>query len=171
MIKFVTNIGLTLLELIICITLVTILSYLTLPLTQTLLVTYRRQLVKEHLLLALTTARNAAINKRRIVTFCPSPDKKHCNEDWQQQWLLFIDPETKAELDDTNKLLHIYLPISYGHLYLNAFPRNSYFRFLPNGFSAQQNGSFYFCYKGKGWKLIINRLGRMRFENLNSCSA
>lgn len=141
--KFIAIRGLTLLELIICIIILAILASVTFPLTQTLVAVHRRQVVEKHLSSALNAARSAAINKRRIVTLCPSLDKKHCIADWHQQWLLFIDADANAELRSVNRLLQLYMPISYGNLYFSAFPRNNYFRFLPNGFPAQQNGSFY----------------------------
>ncbi len=163
--------GLTLLELILCIIVFSILSYLTLPLNQRLLISQRRHAMEKRLSSILIAARSAAINYRQAVTLCPSKDKRHCITDWRQQWLLFIDPNVDAQLNNEDRIIRVYPAIHYGHLHLTAFPSKRYFRFLPNGFPDQQNGSFYFCYKGEGWKLIINRLGRMRFEDLPSCSA
>jgi len=162
--------GFTLFELVISLGLLAILASLTMPLMVELTSYYRRQVAEQRLLSALNAARSAALNQFQYVILCPSKDKKTCSDDWQQDLLLFIDVDASRQVDVKNKLLHVYPKFSYGTLQLNAFPNHHYFRFAGNGFSSDQNGTFYFCYKNKGWKIIINRLGRARIEENLRCA-
>ena len=76
-----------------------------------------------------------------------------------------------GKLKVSQKILRIYNRLAYGKLEFKAFPTNRYFRFVPNGFPYNQNGTFSFCYQNKGWQIIINRLGRIRVEAVEQCAA
>lgn len=161
--------GFTLLELLISLSIIVILLTLALSLSSDLIAYYRRDVAAKRLLSALNAARSAAMSQGRVATLCPSEDKKTCDGDWQHDLLIFIDVAADGHVDNDDTILHVYNKLAYGQLQLNAFPTSRYFRFAPNGFPSNQNGHFSFCYKNKGWKIIINRLGRLRLQAEPTC--
>jgi len=163
------NNGFTLLELIISLAIMAILLGLAISLNSHLIAYYRRDVAAKTLLSALNAARSAAMSRGRVVTLCPSEDRKTCDGDWSHRLLVFIDTAATGEVVSDDAILHVYNKLAHGQLELHAFPTSRYFRFAPNSFSDNQNGRFTFCYKGKGWQLIVNRLGRIRLEQKPTC--
>ena len=161
--------GFTLLELVISLGIMAILLGLAISLNSNLIAYYRRDVAAKRLLSVLNATRSAAISRGQFVTLCPSEDKKTCDGDWQHSLLIFIDTRADGNIARDNAILHIDNKLAYGQLKLHAFPTSRYFRFAPNGFPDNQNGSFTFCYKNKGWKVIVNRLGRIRLEAKITC--
>lgn len=164
-----THRGFTLLELIVSIVIVAILASISIPYIHDIVIEQRRTVEQKRLTAALNYARSMAITQGEFVTLCPSSDKIHCVANWQQPLMIFIDRHVKAAVDAHDYLLRRVNALNYGHLTLKAFPTKRYFRFHPNGFTDNQNGTFQYCYRGKGWRLIINRAGRLRQEKIIEC--
>ena len=165
------NLGFSLLELMITLAIVAILSTISIPLGNNLIIVHRCHVIETRLLSALNMARTAAITHHQLVTFCPSVDQKYCIADWQLSWLVFVNVSVTGKVKISQNILRVYNRLAYGKLTFKAFPTNRYFRFSPNGFSYNQNGTFSFCYQHKGWRIIINRLGRIRVESVQQCAA
>ena len=163
------NSGFTLLELLSAIAIVAILSSISVPYLHDMVINQRRHVEQKRLLATLSYARSMAISHGKFVTVCPSTDKRHCVSDWQQSLVVFTDQDTKANVDEHDTVLRRVNALAYGKLHLKAFPSTRYFRFHPNGFSDNQNGTFAYCYQQQGWQLILNRTGRMREEMVSHC--
>jgi type IV fimbrial biogenesis protein FimT len=153
--------GFTLLELMICISLIAIISTISVPHIQTLLYNQRRAAALQRLKNAIYWARSSALYLQQPVVLCPSKNKTDCTNNWLEPLILFTDVKTKAKRDAGDKLLRIISSLHDGQLTFKAFPTARYLRFLPNGFTGQQAGSFYYCYRGAGWQLTINKGGRI----------
>lgn len=163
------NYGFTLLELLATFGLIAILVSLAVPNMTAMLDSNQRRTEQQRILQAINMARSLAIAHNQFVTVCPSMDRKNCVSDWHSPLIIFIDRNLKATLDGDDKLLRVMKKTSKGTLKANLFPTARYMRFHPNGFSHNQNGSFNFCYKQQGWRIVINRAGRVRTENLSRC--
>ena len=161
--------GFTLHELLLAIGIVAILGSISIPYLHDIVIKHRRQVEQKRLFSALNFARSMAINHGQFVTLCPSVDKQQCVSNWQQPLMIFMDGDIKARVDEHDTLLRRVNALAYGSLQLSAFPSKRYFRFHPNGFTDNQNGTFTYCYQHKGWQLIINRAGRVRDKPLTNC--
>ena len=161
--------GFTLLELLLTIAIVAILGAISIPYLHDIATQHRRIVEQKRLVSAINTARSMAISHGRFVTLCPSVDNRRCTSDWQQPLMIFIDGDIKAEVDQQDYLLRAINDLSYGTLQLKAFPSKRYFRFHPDGFTDNQNGTFSYCYQHQGWQLIVNRAGRVRSEDGLKC--
>ena len=86
--------GFTLIELIISITILTILLMLTLPAFQTMLMNNRVLAATDSLANALNYARNAAVTQNIDVVVCPfsAPGSTTCGNSWQNGWMVVTQP-------------------------------------------------------------------------------
>jgi prepilin-type N-terminal cleavage/methylation domain-containing protein len=161
--------GFTLFELLISIAIVAILAVIVVPTGKQLLIEQRRSVAEKRVIAALNFARLAAIHQHDYVMLCPSDNKKNCRDNWQLPLMVFTDKDDKAAVNADDHVLRHFEAQHYGKLSLTAFPTKRYFRFSPNGFTDNQNGTFHYCYQEKGWQLVLNRAGRIRKEEQAEC--
>jgi Tfp pilus assembly protein FimT len=124
----------------------------------------QNRVAQERLINTLNFARTYAINHHSMVTICPSINHQDCTTDWQQALLVF------TTLPAAKNLLQVTPAPKKGQLIAKIFPTTKYFRFNPQGFPDNQNGTFSYCYAKRGWNIIINRFGRIRVETLENCT-
>ena len=100
-------------------------------------------------------AQVASLNHDRPWTLCGSRDGDDCDGHWK--YLLV--------LDDRGHVL--YRIKAHDHVTLRWKGLSEALVFHPRLSSSLLNGTFYLCHKQQGRKLIINRLGRMRFQSID----
>ena len=161
--------GFTLLELLCTVAIMGVLISISVPFAKKVILNQKNKSSLQRLTTALNFAREQAIVHNRIVTVCPSINRRDCINDWQQTLLIFADDAIKGKLEAGDKLLRVVQKKEWGHLSLRAFPTSRYFRFHPNGFTDNQNGTFRYCSGGAGWSVVINRAGRLRGEIIEKC--
>jgi type IV fimbrial biogenesis protein FimT len=162
--KFCKLSGFSLIELLIVLAIVGVIASIGIPLTGEMLANQRLQMAELHLQHLIQFARDSAINQESTIIICPSSDKLQCSHDWNQPIMIFLAPEGATERDHDAPLLRMSDPITQGKLTWAGFPQSLTLSFNPDGFSANQNGTFQYCLNHEGWKLVINRLGRIRKE-------
>lgn len=104
------------------------------------------------------------------------------NNQWCDGWLLFLDSKNKSENKNANynfseNILKQQAGLSHCKIKFSSFPARQYFRFLPEGISDYQNGSYYFYSNTNASastginsgaellsKVIVSQMGRVRFE-------
>jgi prepilin-type N-terminal cleavage/methylation domain-containing protein len=107
---------------------------------------------------ALQYARNLAMAQGQAIQFCGSQDKQHCDANWDQSQLL---------IDQDGKMLQAFPHLaSHHHLTFHGFLNNHSLIFLPSGLS-NQNGTFTYTSTEKNIRIIINKAGRIRYDDAN----
>lgn len=137
--------GLTLLELMIVLSVLTILISLATPSFKDI---FRKQQVdgESNILFTLVYfARSEAIKRNTVVTICKSGDATQCGGDWTNGWIVFADENKDGSRDVGDALISSGRVDENYTLSWSAFGSNNYIRFTSNGLTLSQNGSFKLC--------------------------
>jgi len=137
--------GLTLLELMIVLSVLTILVSLASPSLNTL---FRKQQVagESNILFTLIYfARSEAIKRNTVVTICKSDDATQCGGDWTDGWIVFADVDKDGSRDVGDALISSGKIDENYTLSWSAYGSSNYIRFTSNGLTLSQNGSFKLC--------------------------
>lgn len=158
--------GFSLVELMIVISIVSILASLALPSFESFL--RKRQMVgaSDLFYTSLYLARTEAVKRNSTVTICKSSDATNCGGSWSEGWLMFEDTNNNGNLDDGEVLITSGSPINGYLLTWSAFGSNSYIRFYKNGMTSSHNGTFKFCPDDLNPKfanaVIVSKTARIR---------
>lgn len=143
--------GLTLLELMVTITVLSITVSAGVPTLAGLVTSSRVSNEINQLNGSLRYALSEAITRNQVVVACPSPDGKRCvrSQDWEQGWLIFIDTNNDRALDpdDTVKRVFSAMPAGITATYRAFGPTGQYIPFYPID-GMRTNGTFSFCVEG-----------------------
>ncbi|AHF02803.1 general secretion pathway protein H [Marichromatium purpuratum 984] len=169
--------GVTLLELIVTVSILTIILSVAIPSFREIVATNRIAVINNDLLEALHVARSEAIKRGTRVTVCKSTttssNSPACATDdsgWENGWIIFSDRGTRGQIDGNDQIISVHeqnipaVTITTG----NSF--KDFISYLPSGFSQGSGGSteesFLIKLQGKARKIEINFTGRIR-----SCDA
>lgn len=155
--------GYTLIELLITLSLSSVLLLFFLQSYQSIQARFQSHIVLNRLVSLLQCARSEAIRTGKQVTLCKSRDGKTCSGFWHDGQIMFLNP-------DKPQILHAYGPIKRGSLYFRAFQSGHFLRFSAKGMPFEQNGSFIYCPTQNpklAHALIIEKSGHMRFSQDN----
>jgi prepilin-type N-terminal cleavage/methylation domain-containing protein len=153
---FFSHKGFTLFELLVVISLVTILAFTAFS-KFAQISTDNRVLVKsEELVKSLNLAREEAIFLGQKIYFCPNKNQKECGDNWNVGQII---------IGEDKKVKQIF-PRIYGNdqLIWQGSLHKNYVAFLPNG-SCENQGSFYYYPNGKkenACTIYILENGRVR---------
>ena len=159
--------GLTLLELLIALFVLSILLGVALPDFRDLVQNKRSDASVRTLLTAIELARTGAIVNNSLVTLCPSDEGEECSGNWEDGVLLFVDYDGDRKIDGADYILRYFeFPHLEGKLYWRAFQNRKYLQITPQGFTRYQNGNFTFCPNDGDLRharqIILNRNARAR---------
>lgn len=151
--------GMTLPELLIALTLLTILGSIAVPSFGQLIHIQKQQVLRDRLYRSLEHARTRAVSDRRLIEICASTDGRSCQGNWDKGWILRIAT--------TEEILARESPdISNPNTHLQWKGYSQSIRFRSNGTSPSSNGRFTLCTdKGLAWQIVINRQGRIRLAD------
>lgn len=179
--------GLTLLELLVVLLIISVLVAMAAPNMSHLVAQQRSTASLNQIIGAVAFARNSAISLGAATTLCPSSNQLSARLEnanpgsgqdgltarvgcgprntWHQGSIVFQDLNTNGQLDANETLLRR-LP-GWSHdatLAWRAFRARAYLQFTRRGFTNWQNGSFVYC-PGNGnlryaRRLVLNRAGR-----------
>ena len=142
--------GLTLIELLISITVLSILTTQVIPSFIDTLENYRSTQTIKRIKHQTHKARHLAITTNKVVTLCKSDDLKTCGGSWNNGLLVFIDNNENANVDDNDIIYSaVNKPVINGDLSWRSFGNKAYLQFLPSGRTNNQNGTFTFCPSNK----------------------
>jgi len=122
----------------------------------------------EHLRSSISLARQTAISSNYDVYICALKDLNSCdqdrpfNADWSNGWLVFIDINNNADLDDKDDIIRIQSQQQGTGIIFNQRGR---LRFRLNG-SARSAG-FYICNNHLAKHILILYSGRTRVKKLD----
>jgi type IV fimbrial biogenesis protein FimT len=168
--KYKSNSGFNLIELLIILAILAVLVNLALPgLAQSVERNQARVAINE-IKRAITLTRYTAINNGVITTLCRSNDGRNCGGQWQQGFIVFTDSNADRVINGNDRLIRIFPELAdSGTLKFRAFQNKQYLQMTPQGFTNYQNGNFTFCPKSNDVSLaqqvIVNRSGRTYFAS------
>jgi len=165
--------GITLIELIIVLAIISISITLAAPSMNSFMVRNRVTSRVNTLALAIRMARESAIMKNNIVTLCRSADQLQCGGKWHNGMILFVDTNKDHKFNGSDILITGFEKFPEDDvIFWRSFQNRQYLQMSPLGTTRYQNGTFTYCPKegleyARG--IIINAAGRIRFtKDLNA---
>lgn len=160
--------GLTLLELLVTLCMLSVLLGISLPDYNHLSQSLSGDVTLRKLATAVQLSKSTAIATGTTVTLCRSADGLACNGRWEDGVIVFTDHDRDGTLDDDDTIVrHVTFGNAKGRIVFRAFQNKQYLQLTGLGVTAYQNGNFTYCpYSGDrlfARQLIINRTGRLRF--------
>lgn len=154
---YTSQYGFTFIECLIAFTIILVIAFFGMPGYKAFLDKTNAQVLGAQLLRAINLARSEAIMRNEPITLCQSADLKTCQGKLKTNFIILSE----------NKVLHTFQNNKVnGVLNWRAFPINrDFLRFLPSGFSQNENGTFWYCpkqAKHPAWAIMISRSGRAR---------
>ncbi len=165
-----SQLGLTLIELIIVLTLSAILLGIAMPSLQPLLSRQTRSSSVNQVIAILRYTQQKAVFSGRPATLCPSSSGDSCDAAWGSgQLMVFADPEGDGlfDKDGADQLLKLVLLPNDWSINWRAFGNRNYIAYDPRGYVFNQNGTMEICPAQATdviAVLVINRIGRLRRE-------
>lgn len=160
--------GFSLFELLICLSVLGIVTALAAPAFGELLQRNRQQIAIEHLRETVNFARIAAITRKSTVSICHAPvDTCEATNLWSAATRVFPDLDRDGvQSAEEETLLVSELPEGL-HWRWNNFRQQPHLTFLSNGTTDSLNGSFILC-RGDNplARLVLNKAGRIEPANL-----
>ncbi len=161
--------GFTLTELLVTLSISSILIASAAPVFSQILLNNRAVSLTNNLITALQIARSEAIKRNQDVTICKSNDSLTCSGNWSDGWIIFSDIDHDRRLDvlngDTLIQVQKYTGIEFS-ISWNAFRSDNYIQYNAHGFIHSNNGTFKLCPPDNdvhyARAIIINRVGRAR---------
>lgn len=162
--------GFTLVELMITISIASILLAVAVPSYQSIMRESRLTTQANELMTALHYARSEAVKRGVRVTLCKSADGATCNGDsWKDGWIIFSDANPAGAVDTGDEVLRVF-PALKGSTLSTGSNLNEGISYLPNGRSqGVSNDTFYLCNQTSGRNIVVNGSGRPRVEKVASC--
>lgn len=166
--------GVTLIELMVTVAIVSILAAIAVPGFQSLANRGRAEALTNELVAALNLARSDAVKRGVNVTVCPSANAGAANPTcasaggWEQGWLVFTDGNTRGTVDGTDVALRIKQANGGAASVAGGANFGRFVTYRANGVSLGANGpagTFTICAGGSGGvqrQVIINTTGRIR---------
>lgn len=178
--KQVAEVGFTLVELVVTLTVGIILLALAVPSLQNLIQNNRISAATNDLFTAINLARSAAIKRGTRVTICKSGVDNVCADanGWQQGWIVFADPDSNAVYTaESEDLLRVREPIGGNVVITGNANVEDYISYVARGNSElvsgfPQNGTITVCDHRSGdfgRNLVLSRSGRIRVERGMTC--
>lgn len=163
--------GFTLAELLVCLTLFSLLVGLGIPAFSETLRRNRLTVAANEFLTVVHFTRAEAIKRNGRVTLCKSPDGAACVEDggWDRGWLVFIDADDDAQRDAEETVLRVGGKWRHGLSIMGNRPVARYLSYTGQGGSQTiggglQMGTISICAGGEARMIVIGSTGRPRVE-------
>lgn len=156
--------GFTLTELIVSVSVTSILAVITVPNFNEFIIKMRvdNEISQLHRMLLMT--RNSAINSGHKAIICPLDNSLQCTTQWQNELSIFIDVNSNSIFDTNEKIVRISEAISIDDSLVYGKGRNK-ITFKPTGqLSGLANGTFRYCpksYESYSRGIVVARSGRV----------
>ncbi len=167
------NLGVSLVELLVSLSVVAILITVSAPGMKALIVNNRIDNVADEVYGSLMLARSEAVKRQRTVSLCSTVDDLTCDESnsgWHHGWLIFTDESDDGLLNDSDQLIRRIAEQS--DLISIIWNRGYSLRFNSRG-QTTQAGTFRICDQENSTDskaIVISMTGRLRTEEQGACS-
>jgi type IV fimbrial biogenesis protein FimT len=155
------SLGLTLIECLLSLFLLSMLFMSALPSVSGLLQKNQMQVLQDDLKSAIFYARSQALIRNQPILLTPLSE----TNDWSEGITVFVDNETHRYASDSEILFQWHWSYSDVRVTYHGFQANQALRFVPEISQNAVNG--YFLIQNQyqqGIKVVINRFGRVRIE-------
>jgi len=164
--------GFSLIELLIAMTVASVLLALGVPGYQGMVGAYQLSNHAQFLAGTLNHARSEAIKRSQRVNVCKTYDGKQCAAEgsWATGWILFVDANRNGQIDPGERILHIEAAVANGITLSGNHPVEDYVSYTSMGHArmlngALQMGTFVACKTGQSAiKIVLANSGRARVE-------
>jgi len=176
------NQGFTLVEMMVAVSIIAILGSIGIPAFNNMLLSHRMATESNLFLTALHLARTESIKRNGRVVVCKSVSGDACAEEgnWQQGWIIFVDTNNNANIDNDETLLRREHALPAGFALTGNAPVARYISYTSLGMTklisgAFQAGTLTLCHQnisvGEARQIIINMSGRPRVQRvtISSC--
>lgn len=159
--------GFTLVELLVTVSLLSILLVVAVPALSSWLQRQRSTTLQYSLIHSIHYTRAQSASLQATVTLCPGTT--NCEAIWGSKLLVFSDQDSDGLLDDSDLLLkRIDLGKVAGELDWRSFRNKAYLQFNARGLTNALNGTFTFCPASAnnpyGFSIAVASTGRVRFK-------
>ena len=148
--------GFSLFELLIVITLITVVAGVSIPSYSHFIAVTRQQTVRSQLMHAISYARSEAMLREVPVSICGTEDFVNCSSSWQRGLMVFAD----------DQIIYIFdYAIGDGVLHWRAAFNANFLRINPVSLMSDEHGTFWFCAGGgekAAWAVMVSETGRAR---------
>ncbi|QOJ22347.1 MAG: type II transport protein GspH [Gammaproteobacteria bacterium] len=163
--------GLTLIELLVTMSIASILLSLAVPSYRTFVQDNLLMMQSNNFYSALALAKSEAIRRSSSITLCPSTNGTGCTGGviWSNGWLVFSDINNNGVVEAGEEILQVGTAFTGGNTFAGTKPRVI---FTANGFSMGSNDTFTLCdSRGASYSkaIILNMQGRFRTETGRAC--
>jgi type IV fimbrial biogenesis protein FimT len=160
------NRGITLIELVMTLALVSILLAIAAPAFGGLVQRDAAETSRNTLTTALGTARIEAVTRTRNVVVCPSADEQYCDHstEWQHGWIVFADANQDGDRDEGETLISAGDPQPEGVAIVSTAGRTKV-AYHTDGSSPGSNLTLTLCDRRGAQlatSLVVNNAGRVR---------
>ncbi len=158
--------GFTLIEILLVVSLLSLLAALALPSFGTMIRNARTQSSSNLLTSHFALARMAAVKHNALVSVCPLAQEGICstNSDWSRGWMVFLDPDGNRKPDALRQVLQV----EHRRLSVQSILSNTtrpQLRYRPDGTSTGSNLTIWICEDHQlQMTLIVSSAGRVRTE-------
>lgn len=169
------NLGFTLLELTVSMTILAILATLALPSYQQYGAAQESKKTTQLFISYIQQAKTEAVLRRQNVVICATNNEQVCSLDWSYGYLVFIDLNKNRTFDANEEVLsQVKFNLKYGNLSWKAF--NKHNRIIFEGFQGlpiASNGTLSYCSHQYNFhqNVVLSRLGQARQESTASCTS
>lgn len=166
------QLGFTLFELLITLTLILLFAAFAVP-SYRFFVLHNRQTTETNLITnAINFARSEAITRHVTMTLCPSTNSLNCETNWSSGWMIFVDKNNNVTAENSENILRRYEAVADNtELIWHGALGKDYLQISPQGM-ARQSGSFVFYPDSKNTsmssEIIVSPTGRVRVVMKNS---
>jgi type IV fimbrial biogenesis protein FimT len=157
----------SLLELLLALSIVSILASLTFPSLRSLLNRTITETTQSQLTQAIQFANREAHARYVSVGFCLSDNQHTCSDKGREALLIFVDEHENGVIENDQQIINILpLKLSAGYLFIKSYPYyRSYFQFRPDAGYSSDNGHIVYCVQSETkprWVLMVSQTGRAR---------
>jgi len=159
--------GLTLMELIITTSIVSILLAAALPMMQTFVRNQRKTAEVNLLIGALSYTRGEAVLQHRSLRLCSGSFAEGCQDErlWRGNWLILPDIPSGR----TNEPLRVLAHSGDFFWHWRGAGGNAFIRFKADGSAAGSNGTFTLCLEKEALhQVVVNFTGRIRHQEASA---
>lgn len=158
------QIAITLLEMLVTLTIISILSMITVPALQDLLQQSQESAVKNDILHMLAFARNEADLRQKTITMCRSSNLHECGGEWSGGQIIFIDVANNGKVQHESLILSANQRRTvHGQIKMRFYPYyRTYIQFHPLQFESNDNGTIWYCRKSSSlpaWAIEVSQSG------------
>lgn len=169
--------GLTLIECLVSIFILSIFTVCTLPIIEKYVHLKYMEGEAEKFISSVIATRTEAVNQQRNVAMCKGSPKIGCirNNSWNEGWILFVDSNNNSQFDNGDKVFQSVSSIRTGYTYHSSAGVSDLISFTANGYMNSSGSiSIIVCSFDKsvslGYRINLSMSGRLTSEkDLSAC--